>query len=108
MTFGEARSLVGPHITPRAVAEDLLDELRHRRVIRLQFGARVDVVMRRVVLAIGVEPRLDAFGPVLNYTVRESSHGSSCPVMLPWVQDASRIATTAIRMSTTAAVPRAA
>ena len=39
VTFGEVRSLVGPHVTPRAIAEFLLGELRHCRVIRLQFGA---------------------------------------------------------------------
>ena len=53
-----------PHVTPRAIAEHLLDELRQRGVVGLQFDARVDVAMRRVVLAIGVEPRLDAFGPL--------------------------------------------
>ena len=57
--------LVVPHVPPRVLLERLVDQREQVRVVVLQLLARVDVVVVAVVLAVGVEVRLHALGPVL-------------------------------------------
>ena len=45
--------------------ENSLDQLRQSWVVFLKLLPRVDVVMIVVVLPVGAEPRLHAFGPIL-------------------------------------------
>src|SRR6186713_264677 len=52
-------------VSPGTIAEDFLAEFGEVGIVGTQFIACVHMVVRAVVFAIGVEPRLHGFGPVL-------------------------------------------